>query len=114
MATKVPTITVDPGVGACYIRLSDRPVARTEEFSDTLLVDLDRYGDAVSLEVLDLTAQLPLTDLCRQLHIHTDDEPHLSRLLPNLQHSLRFDLASSPDSTITARTAKPIQTQVVA
>ena len=50
-------------------------------------------------------AELPLTDLCRQLHIHKDDEPHLARLLPTLRYSLRFTLASSPDPTIRARTA---------
>ena len=99
------TITVDPAVGACYISLSDRPVANTEEFSDDILVDLDESGVAVGIEVLDLGAELPLTDLCRQLHIHKDDEPYLAKLLPTLRYSLRFTLASSPDPTIRARTA---------
>ena len=87
------TITVDPAVGACYISLSDRPVASTEEFSDDILV------------VLDLGAELPLTDLRQQLHIRKDDEPHLTGLLPILRYSPRFTLASSPDPTIRARTA---------
>lgn len=99
------SITVDPAVGACYISLSDRPVASTEEFSEEILVDLDEYGVAVGIEVLDLNAKFPLTNLCRSLHIHRDDEPFLAKLLPNLQYSLRFSLSSSPDSTITARSA---------
>ena len=99
------TITVDPAVGACYISLSDRPVASTEEFSDNILVDLDEFGVAVGIEVLDLGVELPLTDLRRQLHIHEDDEPRLARLLPALRYSPRFTLASSPDPTIRARTA---------
>ena len=99
------TITVDPAVGACYISLSDRPVASTEEFSDDILVDLDESGVAVGIEVLDLGAELPLTDLRQQLHIRKDDDPHLPGLLPILRYSPRFTLASSPDPTIRARTA---------
>ena len=99
------TITVDPAVGTCHISLSDRPVASTEEFSDNILVDLDEFGVAVGIEVLDLGVELPLTDLRRQLHIHEDDEPRLARLLPALRYSPRFTLASSPDPTIRARTA---------
>ena len=79
------TITVDPAVGTCHISLSDRPVASTEEFSDDVLVDLDEFGVVIGIEVLDLDAELPLTDLCRRLHIHKDDEPHLARLLPTLR-----------------------------
>ena len=90
---KSRTITVDTSVGACYIALSDCPVTRTEEFSDDVLVDLN--------------AQLPLTDLRRQLHIHSSDEPYLVKLLPNLRYSLRFTLRSAPDSTIAARTLDP-------
>jgi len=92
---KSRTITVDTSVGACYIALSDCPVTRTEEFSDDVLVDLNEYGVAVGIEILDLTAQLPLTDLCRQLHIHSSDEPYLVKLLPNLRYSLRFTLRSA-------------------
>ena len=43
------TITIDPAVGARYISLSDRPVASTEEFSDSILVDLDEFGVAVGM-----------------------------------------------------------------
>ena len=104
---KSRTITVDTSVGACYIALSDCPVTRTEEFSDDVLVDLNEYGVAVGIEILDLNAQLPLTDLCRQLHIHSSDEPYLVKLLPNLRYSLRFTLRSAPNSTIAARTLDP-------
>ena len=65
-------------------------MASTEEFSDNILVDLDEFGVVIGIEVLDPDAELPLTDLCRQLHIHKDDEPHLARLLPTLRYSLRF------------------------
>ena len=82
---KSRTITVDTSVGACYIALSDCPVTRTEEFSDDVLVDLNEYGVAVGIEILDLNAQLPLTDLCRQLHIHSSDEPYLVKLLTHNQ-----------------------------
>ena len=82
------TITVDPTIGTRYISLSDRPVASTEEFSDNILVDLDEFGVVIGIEVFDSDAELPLTDLCRQLHIHKDDELHLARLLPTLRYSL--------------------------
>lgn len=81
------SITVDPAAGACYVKLSHDPVAYTEEFSDAFLVDLDEYGVAVGIEILDLSAPVPLTDLYRQLHIRKDDEPYLAKLLPTLRHS---------------------------
>lgn len=105
MSTSKPrTIVVDTATDVCYITLSEQPVVRTEEYSDSILVDLDEFGVAVGIEVLDLDADFPLTDLCRQLHIHSDDEPYLAKLLPTLRHSLRFTLTSTSDPTIQART----------
>ncbi|QPL05047.1 MULTISPECIES: DUF2283 domain-containing protein [Actinomyces] len=105
-SSKPRTIVVDAATDVCYITLSERPVARTEEYSDSILVDLDEFGVAVGIEVLDLDAEFPLTHLCRELHIHSDDEPYLAKLLPTLRRSLRFSLSSTSDPTIQARTGQ--------
>lgn len=101
------TVSVDPTVGACYIQLADMPVARTEEVTPDVLVDLDQFGVAVGIEVLDLRAHVPVTDLCRQLHVRTEDEPFLAKLLPTLEYSLRFPISSASDSVILARSTSP-------
>lgn len=96
-------ITVDESVGACYITLSDDPVTETFEYSADILVDLNEYDVAVGIEVLDMAARFPLSDLQRELHIHSGDESYLADLLPTLAYSLRFSAASAPDSTSPTR-----------
>lgn len=109
MSAQHRTVTLDPEVRACYISLSDDPIAETFEYSDDIYVDLNELGIAVGIEVLDLNAKFPLHDLKRALHIHSRDEAFLATFLPNLAVSLRFDAASAADSTITARTSKARQ-----
>ncbi|WP_172193494.1 DUF2283 domain-containing protein [Actinomyces faecalis] len=103
------TVTLDPEVRACYISLSDDPIAETFEYSEDVFVDLNEMGVAVGIEVLNLNAKFPLHDLTRALHIHSKDEPFLASFLPNLAVSLRFDAASAADSTIMARTSSARQ-----
>lgn len=44
----------DLNVGALYIRLSDSPVARTQEINDNTLVDLDEAGRVIGIEVISI------------------------------------------------------------
>lgn len=47
-------VEVDRDAGAAYFRLSQQPVARTDEHSPTVLVDVSAAGDVVGIEVLGL------------------------------------------------------------
>lgn len=105
MEKRIRKVTVDPDVHACYVLLSDNPVDRTFEYSDDILVDLDKFGVAVGIEVLDPRAVFPLDDLVHRLHIHSRDEAFLAQLLPTIEHSLRFSVLSAPDATVVARTS---------
>lgn len=66
------SIDVDQAVGCAYIRLSDHPVAKTVEHADGVLVDLDEFGVAVGLELLDQHAPIPFAALTGQYHVHSD------------------------------------------
>lgn len=99
------TVVVDSAVDACYIRLSDMPVRHTVELSEDILVDLDEFDIVVGVEVLDMSAPLPLSELCKKMHVREGDQRYLAKLQPSLEYSLQFSLASAPDATITARTS---------
>lgn len=45
-------LVVDSETSAAYIHLSDRPIARTEELDDSVLVDRDDAGHVVGIEIL--------------------------------------------------------------
>lgn len=66
------SIDVDQSVNAAYIALSTEPVAKTVELSDTVLVDLDEFGVAVGIELLDQHASLPLGELTERYHVRSD------------------------------------------
>lgn len=51
-------VEYDPDVGAAYIRIQDRPVARTEELAPGLIVDLADDGTPVGLDLPDAAAWL--------------------------------------------------------
>ena len=54
-----PKIEYDPAADAAYIRFSQEPVLETEEVSAGIMLDYDRDGRIVGLEVLNARAHLP-------------------------------------------------------
>jgi len=63
------SLSIDEAAGAAYLKLSEEPVARTVQFDDATLVDLDRYDMVVGFECLDLNADVDLDALAKQYHI---------------------------------------------
>ncbi len=53
----------DLNVGALYISLSDRAVARTRDLDDNTSIDLDETGGVVGIEVISLGHPWPLSDI---------------------------------------------------
>lgn len=43
------TVEVDEAADVAYLRFGDRPVARTDEFTEAIQVDLDEYDVAVGI-----------------------------------------------------------------
>ena len=56
-------IEYDKEVDALYIRLQEKPVARTREIEEGLNLDLDEEGRLIGLEVLDATERYNLSDI---------------------------------------------------
>jgi uncharacterized protein YuzE len=52
-------VEYDPVVDAAYIRFSDADIMETEEVSQGIMLDYDKDGRIVGLEVLDARAHLP-------------------------------------------------------
>jgi|SRR5215475_11999709 len=72
MAEALLTVEVDQVAGTAYLRLSDQAVARTEEFNDWILVDLDEFDMVVGLEFSSVTDEIPLEDLVSRYHIRRE------------------------------------------
>ena len=52
-------VEYDPVVDAAYIRFSHEDITETEEVSQGIILDYDKDGRIVGLEVLDARAHLP-------------------------------------------------------
>src|SRR5262245_50646660 len=51
-------VTVDLHADVAYIKLSDRRIARTEEFGPEIMVDLDELNVVVGIELLTLAVDV--------------------------------------------------------
>lgn len=56
-------LKVDPKADAAYVRIANRPVARTREKSDQVNLDYDAKGELVGIEFLDVSDGVNLDDL---------------------------------------------------
>ncbi len=77
-------LEIDPNVGAAYIQLNDHEVARTVEVTMDVMVDLDELDVVVGVEILNLFAEIPIGQLIRDYHIHTDVVSMLQRIRPSV------------------------------
>jgi uncharacterized protein YuzE len=67
----------DLNVGALYIRLTDRPVARTREIDDNTVIDLDENGDVIGIEVISIEHPWAFDDVLRHYRIPPGEEAQL-------------------------------------
>lgn len=58
-----PRLEYDAAANAAYIRFSTEPVQESEEVSEGIMLDYDRDGRIVGLEVLNARANLPASAL---------------------------------------------------
>jgi uncharacterized protein YuzE len=66
-------MTYDQNVDALYIRLTDSPVARTDQIDPGTLVDLDDSGSLVGVEVLRPSRIWPLREVLTRFEIAAED-----------------------------------------
>lgn len=67
----------DLNVGALYISLSDRDVARTTTVDDNTCVDLGADGAVVGIEVIAIDYPWPVGDILRDYPIPADEAAQL-------------------------------------
>lgn len=82
MSESMIKVEIDTAIGAAYLQLSNKPVRRTEEFSEDVNVDLDEHGMVVGIELLDTSVPIPLDDLTTRYHVNAAT---LALLLASLQ-----------------------------
>jgi uncharacterized protein YuzE len=96
-------VPVDTALNAAYIQLSESGVASTVELNDEINIDLDEFGVAVGIEVLDERAPLPFTDLVDRFHVHSEVVELLRLIRPDVNTYLSFSLGN--DGASEARSA---------
>ena len=84
------TIEVDTVLHTAYIQLSNEDVVKTVDLDDRIQIDLDRFGVAVGIEVLDEGAPLPFTELVEMFHVHSDVIDLLRLIRPDVSSYLEF------------------------
>lgn len=87
MTEFTPTITIDAAAEAAYLRLADRPIARTCELTDAVNVDLDEFDMVVGVELLTSTAVIPTDRLRTEFHVPSNSLGYLEVLRGTVAHS---------------------------
>ena len=65
------TVELDEASGLAYIRFSDDTVVRTTALTDAINIDLDEYGVAVGIGVLDLETEMPFQRFITEFNVRT-------------------------------------------
>lgn len=92
-------VTVDHSVNAAYIELADAEVERTVKLRDAVMIDLDKYGMVVGIEMLGIDVDLPLQQLRDEYHVDSKVVDVLYNLRPNLGYQLaRFQQTTEGSS----------------
>lgn len=92
-------VEVDTSVNAAYVRLSNEPVARTVEFDELIMIDLDALNMVVGIEVLDEGTPLPFDALLHDYHVHTDVIELLRLIRPDVSSFLRLTMGTDGASS---------------
>ncbi|MCH7976204.1 MAG: DUF2283 domain-containing protein [Bacteroidetes bacterium] len=48
-------LSIDPDIDAAYLRLTDKPVAESEEVAPGIVLDFDAEGNVIGIEILALS-----------------------------------------------------------
>ncbi|MFD3507620.1 DUF2283 domain-containing protein [Nocardia sp. NPDC058666] len=110
MTTRPVGLHIDQNVGAAYIQINDKPVARTVEVTADVLVDLDALDMVVGVEILNLTSEIPIGQIERQFHIHSDAVALLQKIRPSVASfytSFSTSAGSATNTTVSCEAVQP-------
>ncbi|WP_165704289.1 DUF2283 domain-containing protein [Mycobacteroides abscessus] len=94
-------MSIDNDADAAYLKVSDDPIARTEEYSPDVLVDLDQYGLVVGIEFLTLDMELNLDEFSKKHHIKSDVASLIRESTQNRWSHFSTSMATGVASTAT-------------
>jgi len=77
----VVEMRVDAAAGAAYVALTNAEVARTEQFSSSVLIDLDGDDRLRGIELLDLTATVDIDGIANRYGLPAVVRDELRRIL---------------------------------
>lgn len=100
-------LDIDQEAGAAYLQFSGDDVAKSVEFDDYIVVDLDAHGVVVGIEILDLKKSVPLDELTDQYHIRTEALAILMQSLRSTTTSHQLGASVSTPRHFGAVTAQP-------
>ena len=66
-------LELDRALGVAYLRRSGEQIKHTIELSDVINIDLDRNGTLVGVELLDLTRDLPDSELTSRFGLDEEE-----------------------------------------
>lgn len=84
MTSSAIRIDLDAEAQAGYVTLSDEPIVRTRQLTDSVLVDLDAMDMVVGIEVLSVDAEIPFARLESECHVHSNVIELLRLIKPNV------------------------------
>lgn len=96
-------LEVDTVAEAAYFLVTDRgtKVAKTIEFNDEILVDLDDFGMVVGVEVLTLQTEVPVAQLAQRFHFIPGAREALEFLVPHMRTAHQTTSVSSRVNAVT-------------
>jgi uncharacterized protein YuzE len=74
------TVKYDQRADALYVRLSDKPVAKTSEIGDGRVADYAQDGTVVGIEFWGVSEGIDLHDVPEEHALRRELEPHLAPL----------------------------------
>jgi uncharacterized protein YuzE len=81
------TLSVDPGLGAAYIKFSDEQIVETVEVTPSVQVDMDATNTVVGIEFVSAAADLPIEVLESRFQFPRGIEVRmLSRIWPSFSY----------------------------
>jgi uncharacterized protein YuzE len=101
-------LSYDLEAGALYIKLADRPVARTREVDESTLVDLDDAGEVRGIETTSLSRSLPLDAILASYTVPAGEEAQLRAYFQPLTPATAAPVRGAPAAPVRGAPAAPV------
>ncbi|WP_169836050.1 DUF2283 domain-containing protein [Corynebacterium aquilae] len=100
-------MTQNTELDVAYIQLNSNPIAQSREIGQTLIVDVDKFDQAVGVELLSLS-HIPLPeDIEKLAHVNKNDVAQLKMGLQTIQRSSVSSGSPTNRSRVDATTQTP-------